>query len=74
MCTHPCFHKTPGCLWCILCLGKEEEEEGVEADLQEFSDFDEFKDQASNLPESDVCDGFIYVGYVSIMCTLIYIM
>jgi hypothetical protein len=41
MCTHPCFHKTPGCLWCNLCLGKEE---GVEADLQEFQDFDEFED------------------------------
>nr|ACG26268.1 hypothetical protein [Zea mays] len=30
-----------GCLWCNLCLGKEE---GVEADLQEFQDFDEFED------------------------------
>jgi hypothetical protein len=30
MCTHPCFHKTPGCLWCNLCSGKEE---GIEADL-----------------------------------------
>jgi hypothetical protein len=41
MCTHPCFHKTPGCLWCNLCSGKEE---GVEADLQGFQDFDEFED------------------------------
>jgi hypothetical protein len=44
MCTHPCFHKTPGCLWYNLCSGKEEEEEGVEANLQEFQDFDEFED------------------------------
>jgi hypothetical protein len=29
---HSCFHKTPGCLWCNLCSGKEE---GVEADPQE---------------------------------------
>nr|ACG40816.1 hypothetical protein [Zea mays] len=29
-----------GCLWCNLCSGKE----GVEADLQKFQDFDEFKD------------------------------
>ncbi|NP_001168495.1 uncharacterized protein LOC100382273 [Zea mays] len=29
-----------GCLWCNLCSGKEE---GVEADLQEFQDFDEFE-------------------------------
>jgi hypothetical protein len=21
MCTHPCFYKTPGCLWCNLCSG-----------------------------------------------------
>jgi hypothetical protein len=41
MCTHPCFHKTPGCLWCNPCSGKEE---GVEVDLQEFQDFDEFED------------------------------
>jgi hypothetical protein len=41
MCTHPCFHKTPGCLWCNLCSGKEE---GVEANLQEFQDFNEFED------------------------------
>jgi hypothetical protein len=41
MCTHPCFDKTPSCLWCNLCLGKEE---GVEADLQEFQDIDEFED------------------------------
>jgi hypothetical protein len=40
MCTHPCFHKTPGCLWCNLCSGKQ----GVEADLQEFQDIDEFED------------------------------
>ena len=71
MCTHPCFHKTPGCLWCNLCLGKEE---GVEADLQEFQDFDEFEDQASDLPQSAAFGGFIYVGYVSILCTLIHIM
>jgi hypothetical protein len=25
-----CFHKTPGCLWCNLCSGKEE---GIEADI-----------------------------------------
>nr|ACG42534.1 hypothetical protein [Zea mays] len=30
-----------GCLWCNLCSGKEE---GVEANLQEFQDFDEFED------------------------------
>nr|ACG34593.1 hypothetical protein [Zea mays] len=30
-----------GCLWCNLCSGKEE---GVEADLQEFQDFDKFED------------------------------
>nr|ACG36748.1 hypothetical protein [Zea mays] len=33
------FHE--GCLWCNLCSGKEE---GVEANLQEFQDFDEFED------------------------------
>jgi hypothetical protein len=44
MCTHPCLHKTPGCLWCNLCSGKEEEEEGVDVDLQEFPDVDEFED------------------------------
>jgi hypothetical protein len=71
MCTHPCFHKTQGCLLCNLCSSKEE---GVEADLQEFQDFDEFKDEASDLPESSACGGFVYVGYVSILCTLIYIM
>jgi hypothetical protein len=27
-----------------LCSGKEVEEEGVDADLQEFQDFDEFED------------------------------
>jgi hypothetical protein len=43
MCTQPCFHKTLGCLWCNLCLGKEEEED-VEVDLQEFWDFDKFED------------------------------
>jgi hypothetical protein len=69
MCTHPCFHKTPGCLWCNLCSGKEEE--GVEVDLQEFQDFDEFEDYASDLPQSTAYGGFIYVGYVSILCTLI---
>nr|ACG47280.1 hypothetical protein [Zea mays] len=31
----------PRCLRCNLCLGKEE---CVEADLQEFQDFDEFED------------------------------
>jgi hypothetical protein len=36
--------QTPGCIWCNLFSGKEEEEEGVEADLQEFQDFDEFED------------------------------
>jgi hypothetical protein len=41
MCTHPCFHKTLGCLWCNLCSGKEE---GIEVDPQEFHDFDEFED------------------------------
>jgi hypothetical protein len=41
MCTHPCFHKTPRYLWCNLCSGKEE---GVEVDLQEFQDVDEFED------------------------------
>jgi hypothetical protein len=41
MCTHPCFHKISGCLWCNLCSGKEED---VEMDLQEFQDFDEFED------------------------------
>ncbi|XP_035816865.1 uncharacterized protein [Zea mays] len=30
-----------GCLWCNLCSGKEE---GVEVDLQEFQDVDEFED------------------------------
>jgi hypothetical protein len=73
MCTHPCFHKTLGCLWCSLCSHKEEEK-GVEADLQEFQVFDEFEDWASDLPQSAVCGGFVYVGYVSILCTLIYIM
>jgi hypothetical protein len=68
MCTHPCFHKTPGCLWCNLCAGKEE---GVEADLQEFQDFGEFEDYASDLPQSAACGGSIYVGYISILCTLI---
>jgi hypothetical protein len=29
-------------LWCNPCSGKEEE--GVEADLQEFQDIDEFED------------------------------
>ena len=29
MCTHPCFHKTPGCLSYNLCSGKEE---GIEAE------------------------------------------
>jgi hypothetical protein len=29
---------------------------------------------ASDLPQSATCGGFIYVGYVSILCTLIYIM
>jgi hypothetical protein len=43
MCTHPCFHKILGCLWCNLCSGKEREE-GVEANLQEFQNVDEFKD------------------------------
>jgi hypothetical protein len=43
MCTHPCFHETPGCLLCNLCSGKEEEE-GVDVDLQESQDFDEFED------------------------------
>jgi hypothetical protein len=43
MCTHPCFHKTPGCLWCNLCSDKEEEE-GVKEDLQELKNFDEFED------------------------------
>jgi hypothetical protein len=47
---------------------------GVEADLQKFQDFNEFEDSASDLPQSAACGGFIYVGYVSIMCTLIYIM
>jgi hypothetical protein len=37
----PLLSQNPGCLWCNLCSGKEE---GVEADLQEFQDFDEFKD------------------------------
>jgi hypothetical protein len=41
MCTHPCFHKTPGCLWCNLFSGKEE---GAEVDFREFQDFDEFED------------------------------
>jgi hypothetical protein len=73
MCTHPCFHKTPGCRWCNLCLGKEEEK-GVEADLQEFQNFDEFEDLTSDLPQSAACGGFIYIGYILILCTLIYIM
>ena len=73
MCIHPCFHKTPGCLWCNLCSGKEEEEH-IEEDLQEFQDFDEFEDQASDLPQSAAYGGLIYVGYISILCTLIYIM
>ena len=72
MCTHPCFHKTPGCLWCNLSLGKEEK--GIKADLQDFQDFDEFEDQASDLPQSAAYGGFVFVGYVFIMCTLIYIM
>ena len=67
MCTHPCFHKTPCCLWCNLCSGKEED---VEADHQEFQDFGEFEDQASDLPQSAACGGFIYVGYVSILCAM----
>jgi hypothetical protein len=37
----PLLYRTPGCLWCNLCSGKEG---GVEADLQEFQDFDEFED------------------------------
>jgi hypothetical protein len=48
-----------------------QEEEGMEAVLQEFQDFDEFEDWASDLPQSAACGGFIYVGYVSILCTLI---
>jgi hypothetical protein len=41
----PLLSQTSGCLWCNLCIGiEEEEEEGVEADLKEFQDFDEFKD------------------------------
>jgi hypothetical protein len=43
MCTHPCFHKTPGCLGAIYAQ-VEKKENGVEADLQEFQDFDEFED------------------------------
>jgi hypothetical protein len=43
-------------------------------DLQEFQDFDEFENYASDLPQSAVSGGFIYVGYVSNLCTLIYIM
>ena len=43
-------------------------------DLQEFQDVDEFEDQASDLPQLAACGGFVYVGYVSILCTLIYIM
>jgi hypothetical protein len=54
-----------------LRSGKEEED--VEADLQEFWEFDEFEDYASDLPQSAACGGFIYIGYNSIMCTLIYI-
>jgi hypothetical protein len=42
MCTHPCFHKTPGCLGAIYA--QVEKENGVEVDLQEFQDFDEFED------------------------------
>jgi hypothetical protein len=72
MCTHPCFHKTPGCLWCNRCSGKGEE--SVEADLQEFQDVEEFEDQASDLPQSAAYGGFVYIGYVLILCTLIYIM
>jgi hypothetical protein len=59
--------------WCNLCSGKEEEE-SVEVDLQEFQGFDEFKDYASDLPHLAAYGGFVYVGYVSIMCTLIHIM
>jgi hypothetical protein len=43
-------------------------------DLQESQDFDEFKYLASDLPQSAAYGGLIYVGYVSILCTLIYIM
>jgi phosphoribosylformylglycinamidine (FGAM) synthase-like amidotransferase family enzyme len=71
--THPCFHKTPGCLWCNLCSDKEEEK-GVKTDLLEFQDFDEFEGQASDVPQSAVCGGFVYVDYVSILCALIHIM
>ena len=56
MCTHPCFHKTPGCLGAIYAQ-VEKKENGVEADLQEFQDFDEFEDQASDLPQSAACGG-----------------
>jgi hypothetical protein len=42
-------------------------------DLHEFQDFDEFMDKASDLLQSAACGGFIYVGYVSVLCTLIHI-
>jgi hypothetical protein len=35
MCTHPCFHKTPGCL-CSIYAQVKKKEKGIEADLQEF--------------------------------------
>ncbi|XP_035820239.1 uncharacterized protein [Zea mays] len=37
----PAEASSVGCLWCNLCSGKEE---GIEANLQEFQDFDEFED------------------------------
>jgi hypothetical protein len=43
-------------------------------DLQEFQYFNEFKDKASDLTQSAACGEFVYVGYVSILCTLIYIL
>jgi hypothetical protein len=39
----PLLSQTSDCLWCNLCIGIEEEE-GVEADLKEFQEFDEFED------------------------------
>jgi hypothetical protein len=58
----------------VQSMSGKEEEKGTEVDLLEFKDFDEFEDHASDLPQSDACGGFIYVGYVSILCTLIRIM
>ena len=43
MCTHPCFYKHQVAFGAIYAQVKKKEN-GVEADLQEFQDIDEFED------------------------------